>query len=213
MGPTGSGKTTLTMMMSRFMDATAGSVKVNGIDVRDYELKTLRSMIGMSMQDVFLFSNTIDSNIAYGRMEIEEEEAIAYAKMADAHGFISRMPDGYDTIIGERGVGLSGGQKQRVALARALAYETPILVLDDTTSAVDMETEKYIQQQLAARAGVYTTFIVAQRISSVKNADRIYIIEDGAITECGTHHELLANKGYYYDIFCLQQGITLDKKN
>ena len=207
MGPTGSGKTTLTMMMSRFMDATAGSVKVNGIDVRDYDLHTLRSMVGMSMQDVFLFSNTIDSNIAYGRIEIEEEEAISYAKMADAHGFIKRMPDGYDTIIGERGVGLSGGQKQRVALARALAYETPILVLDDTTSAVDMETEKYIQEQLAARSGVHTTFIVAQRISSVKNADKIYIIEEGKVTECGTHRELLANKGYYYDIYCLQQGI------
>jgi len=210
MGPTGSGKTTLTMMMSRFMDATSGSVKVNGIDVRDYDIHTLRSMIGMSMQDVFLFSNTIDANIAYGRIEIEEEETIEYAKMADAHGFIKRMPDGYDTIIGERGVGLSGGQKQRVALARALAYETPILVLDDTTSAVDMETEKYIQEQLAARSGIHTTFIVAQRISSVKNADKIYIIEEGKVTECGTHRELLANKGYYYDIYCLQQGLTTD---
>lgn len=208
MGPTGSGKTTLTMLMARFMDATKGSVHIDGMNVHDYDLKSLRSKIGMSMQDVFLFSNTIDANIAYGRLDMEEDEAVRYAKMADAHGFINRMPDGYDTIIGERGVGLSGGQKQRVALARALAYQTPILILDDTTSAVDMETEKYIQDQLSARNGKYTTIIVAQRISSVKNADKIYILKDGEITEEGNHCELLGKKGYYHDIYCLQQGIA-----
>jgi ABC-type multidrug transport system ATPase subunit len=135
----------------------------------------------MSMQDVFLFSNTIDANIAYGNPDMSEEIVVDYAVAADADSFIKRMPDGYDTIIGERGVGLSGGQKQRIALARALAYETPVLILDDTTSAVDMETEKYIQSQLAARKGTHTTFIIAQRISSVKNADKIYIIENGKI--------------------------------
>lgn len=207
MGPTGSGKTTLAMLMARFHDVNGGSVRIDGVDVKDYSLNTLRGKIGISMQDVFLFSNTIDANISYGRSDMEAESVREYAKMADADGFIRKMPDGYDTIVGERGVGLSGGQKQRIALARALAYETPIIILDDTTSAVDMETEKYIQAQLAARQGKHTTFIIAQRISSVKNADRIYIIEDGKISESGTHEELLKNEGYYYDIYCMQQGM------
>ena len=212
MGPTGSGKTTLSMLMARFADVTGGSVEIDGVNVKDYDLTALRAKIGFAMQDVFLFSNTIDANIAYGNPDLEERAVYQYAKMADADGFIKRMPDGYDTIVGERGVGLSGGQKQRIALARALAYESPIVVLDDTTSAVDMETEKYIQEQLANREGQHTTFIIAQRISSVKNADRIYIIEDGRIAESGTHGELLAKKGYYYDIYCLQQGIALEKE-
>ena len=212
MGPTGSGKTTLAMLMARFADVTGGSVKIDGVDVKDYDLNALRAKIGYAMQDVFLFSNTIDENIAYGNPDMEERDVYKYAKMADANGFIQRMPEGYDTIVGERGVGLSGGQKQRIALARALAYESPIVVLDDTTSAVDMETETYIQGQLAAREGRHTTFVIAQRISSVKNADCIYIIEDGKIAESGTHGELLAKKGYYYDIYCLQQGITLEKE-
>lgn len=212
MGPTGSGKTTLAMLMARFADVTGGSVKIDGVDVKDYDLNALRAKIGYAMQDVFLFSNTIDANIAYGNPDMEERDVYKYAKMADANGFIQRMPEGYDTIVGERGVGLSGGQKQRIALARALAYESPIVVLDDTTSAVDMETETYIQGQLAAREGRHTTFVIAQRISSVKNADCIYIIEDGKIAESGTHGELLAKKGYYYDIYCLQQGITLEKE-
>lgn len=212
MGPTGSGKTTLAMLMGRFADFTGGSIKIDGVDVRDYDLTALRKKIGVSMQDVFLYSNTIDANIAYGNTDIDEEQVVGYAKMADADGFIRRMPDGYDTIVGERGVGLSGGQKQRIALARALAYESPIVVLDDTTSAVDMETEKYIQSQLAERKGKHTTFIIAQRISSVKDADKIFIIEDGQISESGTHRELLAKKGYYYDIYCLQQGIENRKE-
>lgn len=212
MGPTGSGKTTLSMLMARFADVTGGSVEIDGVNVKDYDLTALRAKIGFAMQDVFLFSNTIDANIAYGNPDLEEKDVYNYAKMADADGFIKRMPEGYDTIVGERGVGLSGGQKQRIALARALAYESPIVVLDDTTSAVDMETEKYIQEQLAKRGGQHTTFIIAQRISSVKNADRIYIIEDGKIAESGTHGELLAKKGYYYDIYCLQQGIALEKE-
>lgn len=212
MGPTGSGKTTLAMLMARFADVTGGSIEIDGVNVKDYDLRALRAKIGFAMQDVFLFSNTIDANIAYGKPDMEEHDVYAYAKMADADNFIRRMPDGYDTIVGERGVGLSGGQKQRIALARALAYESPIVILDDTTSAVDMETEKYIQEQLAQRSGTHTTFIVAQRISSVKNADCIYIIENGKIAESGTHGELLAKKGYYYDIYCLQQGITLEKE-
>ena len=206
MGPTGSGKTTLTSLISRFIDASSGEVLIDGVNVKNYDINALRSMIGMAMQDVFLFSDTIDSNIAYGKPESDEEHVKDCATDADADSFIKRMPQGYDTIIGERGVGLSGGQRQRVALARALAYDTPILILDDTTSAVDMETEHYIQGRLRERKRKATTIIIAQRISSVKDADRIYIIEDGRITESGTHKELLANRGYYYNIYQLQQG-------
>ncbi|MBE6935215.1 MAG: ABC transporter ATP-binding protein, partial [Ruminococcaceae bacterium] len=208
MGPTGCGKTTLVSMISRFMDATAGTVYVDGVDVRQYDLNALRGIIGMSMQDVFLFSETIDANISYGNPDMEEAQVIECAVDADADGFIRRTPDGYDTVIGERGVGLSGGQKQRIALARALAYDTPILILDDTTSAVDMDTEAYIQEHLRARKKKATTLIVAQRISSVRDADCIYILENGRISECGTHEELLAKRGYYYSVYCLQNGIT-----
>jgi len=210
MGPTGSGKTTLTSLISRFIDASSGEVLIDGVNVKNYDINALRSMIGMAMQDVFLFSDTIDSNIAYGKPESDEEHVKNCATDADADSFIKRMPQGYDTIIGERGVGLSGGQRQRVALARALAYDTPILILDDTTSAVDMETEHYIQGRLRERKRKATTIIIAQRISSVKDADRIYIIEDGRITESGTHKELLANRGYYYNIYQLQQGNFTD---
>ena len=153
-----------------------------------------------------MFSNTIDSNISYGNIDLSEGSVHSYAEMADADDFIEKTADGYATIVGEKGVGLSGGQKQRIALARALAYETPIVILDDTTSALDMETEKQIQARLAERKGRHTTFIVAQRISSVKDADMIYIVDKNTILECGTHKELLNNKGYYYDIYCLQQG-------
>ncbi len=212
MGPTGSGKSTICLLMSRFFDVQSGAVKIDGVDVRDYDLTELRSKIGISMQDVFLFSNTIDSNISYGNTNMSEDKVHEYALMADASSFIKRTTDGYDTVIGEKGVGLSGGQKQRLALARALAYETPIVILDDTTSALDMETEKQIQARLAERKGKQTTFIVAQRISSVKDADRIYVLNNNTVAECGTHNELLNNKGYYYDIYCLQQGTANEKE-
>jgi len=210
MGPTGSGKTTMISLMARFMDVSDGQVLVDNHDVRDFKLEALRGMIGMAMQDVFLFSDSIDANIAYGKPDSSEEHVKQCAIDADADEFIMRTPMQYDTIIGERGVGLSGGQRQRVALARALAYDTPILILDDTTSAVDMETEHYIQGRLRARKRKATTIIIAQRISSIKDADRIYIIEDGRITEVGTHEELLANKGYYYNIYNLQQGMAAE---
>lgn len=206
MGETGSGKTTLVNMLPRFYDPTEGRVLIDGIDVRDLKIRQLRKNIGMAMQDVLLFSDTIDGNIAYGDSDMSEEDVHSYASRAAAADFIEKMQDGYSTIIGERGVGISGGQKQRISLARALAIKPSILILDDTTSAVDLETESYIQRNLANLDFDCTKIIIAQRISSTKDADKIIILEDGKIAEMGTHHELLKNKGYYYQVYMLQHG-------
>lgn len=206
MGETGCGKTTLIQLIPRFYDCNSGSVLVDGTDVRKIKLSTLRKNIGMATQDVLLFSDTIDGNIAYGDSSMSEEAVRSFAKSAAADEFIDKMPEGYDTIVGERGVGLSGGQKQRISLARALAIRPSILILDDTTSAVDLETEKYIQQSLENLDFTCTKIIIAQRISSTKNADQILVLQDGRITECGTHAELLAKKGYYYEVAKLQNG-------
>ena len=208
MGATGSGKTTLLNVITRFVDVTRGCVLIDGVDVRKYNLQHLRRNIGIALQDVFLFSDTAESNIAYGVPETSEEEVKKAAVDADADSFIRKLPEGYDTIVGERGMGLSGGQKQRLALARALAMNAPILMLDDTTSAVDLETEKYIQEHIAAREKKATKIIVAQRITAVKNADFIVILENGQITEQGTHKELLEKQGYYYKIYRIQQGLA-----
>lgn len=205
MGGTGSGKTSLVNLIERFYDVTGGAVLVDDIDVRKLTLHSLRSGIGMATQDVFLYSETVDGNIAYGDPELSEEEVRHFAEIT-ASDFIDNMEDGYETIVGERGVGLSGGQKQRLALARALAVRPAILILDDTTSAVDMETEKYIQEQLSKLDFKCTKFIIAQRISSVKNADQILILDHGKIVEHGTHAELLKQNGYYREIFELQHG-------
>jgi len=208
MGATGSGKTTLLNVITRFVDVTSGSVLVDGVDVKEYDLQHLRRNIGIALQDVFLFSDTAEANIAYGVPDVSEEEIKKAAVDADADSFVSQLPEGYDTIVGERGMGLSGGQKQRLALARALAMNAPILMLDDTTSAVDLETEKYIQEHIAAREKKVTKIIVAQRITAVKNADFIVILENGQITEQGTHKELLQKQGYYYKIYRIQQGLA-----
>lgn len=205
-GETGSGKSTIANLMFRFYDATEGEVLLDGINVKDMSLKHVRKSMAMAMQDIFLFSDTIEGNIAYGNPDATEEEVKDAAIKADAHNFISRMPEGYDTIVGERGVGLSGGQKQRISLARALLKNPSILILDDTTSAVDMETEKYIQQMLSHEAGNRTMFIIAHRISSVKNADLILVMEKGSIIERGTHEELIKLGGKYKEVCDTQMG-------
>lgn len=205
-GATGSGKSTLMNLLCRFYDVTEGEIKIDGIDLKDMDLYSLRDNIGMAMQDVFLFSDTIEGNIAYGRPNCSFEEVENVAKIANAHDFILQMPQGYDTIVGERGVGLSGGQKQRISLARALLKNPSIIILDDTTSAVDMETESQIQSELGSLHDNHTVFIIAHRISSIKDADQILVVDDGRIIESGTHEELLEKKNYYYTVFHHQYG-------
>ncbi len=207
MGETGCGKTSLIQLIPRFYDPIRGSVSIDGVDVRDYKLKDLRSSIGLATQDVLLYSDTIDGNIAYGDSNMQKREVIKYAKYSQADDFIDHMPEGYDTIIGERGVGLSGGQKQRISLARALAVKPSVLILDDTTSAVDLETEKKIQDGLDNLDFDCTKIIIAQRVSTTKRADKILILKDGRIIEAGSHDELVALGGYYADVVKLQAGI------
>ena len=211
MGPTGSGKTSLVNLIPRFADVTNGAVLIDGVPVGQYDLHDLRRSIGIATQDVFLFSDTVDGNIAYGDTSLSEEEVRRYAKMADVD-FVENLPDGFDTLIGERGTGLSGGQKQRIALARALAVKPSILILDDTTSAVDLETEKYIQDQLAHLDFPCTKIIVAQRISTTKRADKIVILDKGRVVDVGTHQELSQRPGYYREVFLLQNGMEEEKE-
>ena len=211
MGPTGSGKTTLIQLLARFYDVTNGTVLVDDCDVRKWKLQQLRGGIGTATQEVFLFSDTVEGNVAFGNQDLSVEEVKDFARRAAADEFVSRLSEGYDTIIGERGVGLSGGQRQRIALARALAVKPSILVMDDTTSAVDLETEQYIQNQLRSLPFETTKFIIAQRISSMRDADLILVIKDGKIAERGTHEELLANHGYYWQTYALQNDIPTEE--
>jgi len=210
-GGTGSGKTTLMALISRFYDANQGDVLVDHVNVKDYDLKSLRGNIAYAMQDVFLYSDTAEGNIAFGVPSAPMEKVYEAAQIADADEFIRKMSEGYDTIVGERGVGLSGGQKQRISLARAVAMEPSILILDDVTSAVDMETEHRIQAALAEKViksgTARTTFIVAHRLSSVQNADLILVLEHGEIIERGTHDDLMQRHGYYAQMYRDQNNI------
>ncbi|EAF0351428.1 TPA: ABC transporter ATP-binding protein [Listeria monocytogenes] len=206
LGETGAGKSTLVNLICRFYDPTSGEILIDGVDARKWHVRELRNHIATVMQDIFLFSDTIEGNIAFGAPDATMEDVRRMARIADADHFIETMPESYDTIVGERGVGLSGGQKQRISLARALLKNPSILILDDTTSAVDMETEVKIQGELKKITENTTTFIIAHRISSVKEADEILILNHGEIIERGTHSSLLAEKGYYFDIYNKQLG-------
>jgi len=204
MGPTGAGKTILISMLLRLYDPSCGQILINNVDIKRLDLNRLRKMIALSTQDVFLFSDTIDGNISYSNPDLPLEEVKYFAECAQAADFIEKLSEGYDTIIGERGVGLSGGQRQRIALARAVAKKSSLIILDDTTSAVDMETESLILQELA-KIKNKIKIIVAQRITSVVDADKILVIENGKITEEGTHAELVQNGGYYTSIYNISQ--------
>ncbi|MGC8839333.1 MAG: ABC transporter ATP-binding protein [Anaerolineae bacterium] len=203
-GATGSGKTTIVNLIPRFYDPTEGRVLVDGIDVREVTLESLRSQIGMVLQETTLFTGTIRENIAFGRPDATDEEIIAAARAAEAHDFIMSFPQGYDTLVGERGVTLSGGQKQRIAIARALLLDPRILILDDATSSVDVETEYQIQQALLRLMKGRTSFVIAQRMSTLRHADLILVLERGRIVAQGTHEELLHESPLYADFYYLQ---------
>jgi ATP-binding cassette subfamily B protein/subfamily B ATP-binding cassette protein MsbA len=197
-GPTGVGKTTMASLIPRFYDVIQGSVTLDGTDIRDMTLKSLREQISMVLQDVFLFHGTVRENILFGRLDATEDEMIQAAQVANAHEFITRLPNGYDTLIGERGVKLSGGQKQRLAIARAVLKNAPVLILDEATSSVDTETELLIQQALERLMVGRTTLIIAHRLSTIRNADRIVVLEGKQIVEMGTHEELMQLEGGLY---------------
>jgi len=203
-GPTGAGKTTIINLLPRFYDVTGGQVLIDGHDVRDVKGDTLRSQIGLVLQDTFLFSDTVMNNIRYGRMDATDDEVIEAAKLARADGFISTLPNGYQTMLGERGSGLSQGQRQLIAIARAALANPRLLILDEATSSVDTRTERLIQQALDQLLKGRTSFVIAHRLSTIRNADQVYVILDGKVVERGTHTELLAAKGFYYDLYMSQ---------
>jgi len=207
-GKSGSGKTTLVNLLARFYDVDEGRVLVGGVDVRELGMEQLRRTVGVVLQEPFLFRGTIYANITYGRRDAPPEQVMAAAKAANAHDFIMRAPLGYDTYVGERGAGLSGGERQRVSIARALLYDPEILVLDEATSSVDTESEQLIQQALARVTAGRTTIMIAHRLSTLKNADRILVMDNGAIVEAGSHEELLALGGLYYRLVKIQTELS-----
>ena len=203
-GSSGAGKSTLCSLIPRFYDVTGGAVKIDGIDVRDVTLKSLRDHIGMVQQDVYLFVGTVYDNIRYGKPDATREEVIEAAKNANAHEFIMSLPNGYETDIGQRGIKLSGGQKQRLSIARVFLKNPPILIFDEATSALDNESEKVVQDSLEKLAKNRTTFVIAHRLSTIKNAEKILVLSEDGIEESGTHEELMAMKGTYEKLYNMQ---------
>ncbi len=206
LGPTGSGKSTIANLMCRYYDADSGQVLIDGKDVREYNLQDLRKNVGITMQEAFLFSDTVEGNIAFAKPEASFEDVEAAAELARVKEFIGDLTDGYDTIVGERGVGLSGGQKQRIALSRLFLADPKIMILDDTTSAVDNDTEYKIRQSIKSRSKGHTAFIISHRVSSFENCDVILVIHDGQIIDKGSHQELISRDGYYHDVWLEQRG-------
>jgi len=203
-GPTGAGKTTIINLIPRFYDVSDGAIRIDGLDVRDVLLPSLRSQIGIVLQDTFLFSDTVMSNIRFGRPDATDEEVVAAAKLAHADSFIERLPEGYDTVLGERGSGLSQGQRQLLAIARAALSDPRILILDEATSSVDTRTERQIQTAMEKLMAGRTTFVIAHRLSTIRHADQVLVLNHGEIIERGTHEELLAQKGFYFDLYMSQ---------
>ena len=201
LGATGSGKTSLIYLIPRFYDPHAGSIKIDGVDIRDCKIDSLQRQVGIVLQDVFLFSGTIKSNIAFGKPDATDEEIVNAAKLARIHDFIDSLPDKYNSYVGERGVTLSGGQKQRITIARAILTNPKILILDDSLSFVDAKTEQEIQEALEDAMRGRTTFIIAQRLSTIKNADKILVLEKGRVAEFGRHAELMAENGIYKRVY------------
>jgi ATP-binding cassette subfamily B protein len=203
-GPTGAGKTTIINLIPRFYDATGGSVLIDGVDVRYVTLESLRKQIGIVLQDTFMFSTSVMENIRFGRPDASDEEVIAAARLAHADDFIQRLPEGYQTVLGERGSGLSQGQRQLLAIARAAVANPRILILDEATSSVDTRTERLIQKALEVLLKGRTSFVIAHRLSTIRNADVVLVMDNGQIVERGKHDELLAQKGFYYNLYMSQ---------
>jgi subfamily B ATP-binding cassette protein MsbA len=203
-GMSGAGKSTLADLIPRFYDVSAGRITIDGVDIREVSLVSLRSQIGIVTQHTFLFDDTVRNNIAYGDPERGMEDIIAAAKAAHADEFITSMPNGYDSVVGEMGMQLSGGQRQRLAIARALLKDAPILILDEATSALDLDSERMVQEALERLMTKRTTLVIAHRLSTIRNADRIVVLVDGTIAEEGTHEELLARKSEYSRLYSLQ---------
>jgi ATP-binding cassette subfamily B protein len=210
-GRSGVGKTTITNLICRFYDVDEGAIKIDGIDVRKIRLRDLRRHIGIVPQEPYLFAGTITENIAYAKPNATRADILRVAKAANAHGFIMRLPDGYDTRCGERGARLSGGEKQRIAIARAILHDPKVLILDEATSSVDTETEELIQRALATLVQGRTTFAIAHRLSTLRHANRLLVIDDGKVAEFGTHDELLAHKGIYQKLVEMQSQLSAAK--
>jgi ATP-binding cassette subfamily B protein len=209
-GPTGAGKTTIINLIPRFYDVTSGAVKIDGIDVRDVTAASLRAQIGIVLQDPFLFSATVMENIRYGKPDATDEEVIAAAQLARADTFIDRLPEGYNTRLGERGSGISLGQRQLIAIARAALANPRILILDEATSSVDTRTERLIQSALEQLLHGRTSFVIAHRLSTIRNADQVLVLKDGQIIERGKHDELLRAGGFYHDLYMSQFRRDID---